>query len=346
MTVGNITSKLNQFFSWLSSRPLEEWWPVLIAIAALFILIIVHVLRSRRKVLPGDTLLRDIIDIKLADHDKSGSRSGRTERGHSAHNPERRGRKRKRINTTKGFKLAIRELNQRRQELIKSRQDELRIRQQAPEPVTVKEQIQAEDEVEVAESRPDEELPEQKVAEIVAVIEQFQHEVAEYSPAEESRKQPVSEFVGFNEPLRPEVTYSGSDEQQPVQKVYEILPIDEPLQIKVTGGSKAEELPVQKIPEIADLSKQIPIEVAADRRDVQHPIQKASEIAAVNEKFQYEKPETGQPSNAPEESPQQDLKSKKQPQPLDIAEFSKAAISRRQRQRSGIFNEYSDLDED
>ncbi|HCO96435.1 MAG TPA: hypothetical protein DIU00_21260 [Phycisphaerales bacterium] len=346
MTVESITNRLNQFFMWLSSRQLEEWWPVLIAIAALIILVIVLVIRSRRKVLPGNALLRDIIGIKLADDNKTGSRTDRTKKGRSAHAPEKRGRKRKRINTTKGFKLAIRELNQRRQELIKSRQAELRIRQEPAAMVTVNEQIQNEAQVEVAESRPDEELPEQKVAEIAAVIEQFQQQVAEYSPAEEYRKQPVSEFVGFNEPVRPEVTDSGLDTQHPVQKVYEILPIDEPLQIKVTGSSRAEELPVQKVSRIEAVNEQIPNEVTGSTRAEQHPIQKASEIAAVNELLQPEKPEPDQPSNAPEESPRQDLKSKKPSQPLDIAEFSKAAISRRQRQRSGIFNEYSDLDED
>jgi hypothetical protein len=374
MTVEDITNKLNQYYSWLSSRQLEEWWPALLAIAGLVTILILLILRSRRKVLPGDTLLRDIIDIKIADHHKTGGRTDRVKQGHSARSPERHGRKRKRINTTKGFKLAIKELNQRRQELIKSRQNELRIQQEAAEPVTVKEEIQDEVEVEVAESRPAEELPEHKVAEIAAVIEQFQQEVAEYSPAEEYRKQPVSEFVGFNEPLRPEVTDSGQDEQQPVQKVYEILPVDEPLQIKVTGSSRAEELPVQKVSRIEPVNEQIPnevtessraekppqqkvseivpdneqikIEVPGGGRAEQHPIQKASEIAAVNELLQPEKPEPDQPSKTPEESPEQDPAPKKQPKPFDIAEFSRAAISRRQRLRSGYFIEDSDLDKD
>lgn len=344
MTVEDITNRLNQFFAWLSSRPLQEWWPVLIAIAALFILVIVLVIRSRRKVLPGNALLRDIIGIKLADDNKTGGRTDRTKKGRSAHAPEKRARKRKRINTTKGFKLAIRELNQRRQEIIKSRQDELRIRQQAAEPVTVKEEFQNQTQAEVAESRPAQELPEQKVAEIAAVIEQFQQQVAEYSPAEEDRKQPVSEFVGFNEPLRPEVNHIGQDEQQPVQKVYEILPVDEPLQIKVTGSSRAEELPVQKVSEIVPGNEEFKIEVPGGDLAEQHPIQKASEIAAVNELFQPEKPEPDQPSKTPEESPRQDPAPKKQPKPFDIAEFSRAAISRRQRLRSGYVIEDSDLD--
>jgi len=320
MTVEDITNRLNQYYSWLSSRQLGEWWPVLLAIAALFIVLIVLVLRSRRKVMPGDALLRDIIGIKLADHNKTGRPGDRSEKGHSAHVPDKRGRKKKRINTAKGFKLAIRELQHRRQELIKSRQAELSFWHQTPEPVTVQEQFrnEAEDEAEVTESRPAEEIPEQKVAEIAAVIEQFQYEIADVGRTEQQPRQNVSEFVGFDEQLQPEVIYGSRDEQQPGQKVYEILPVDEPLQFKVTGSSRAEELPIQK----------------------------ASEIAAVNEKFQYDKPDPGQPEKTPEESPEPDLKSKKQPRPFDIAEFSKAAISRRQRQRSGIFNEYSDLDED
>jgi len=347
MTVEDITNRLNQYFSWLSSRQLEEWWPVLLAIAGLVIFLIVLVLRSRRKVMPGDALLRDIIDIKLADHNKTSGRNNHAEKGHSAHNPDKRRRKRKRINTTKGFKLAIRELNQRRHELIKSRQDELSLRHQAPAMVTVNEQIQneAQAEAEVTESRQAGELSEQKVAEIAAVIEQFQQEIAEYSQAGQPRQQ-VSEFVGFDEQLQPEVIYGGRDERRPVQKVYEILPVDEPLHFRVTGSSRAVQHSEQKVAEITAVNEQIPNEVVAGSPTGQHPIQKLSEIEAVNELLQPEKPKPGQSEKIPEESPEQDLKSKKQPRPFDIAEFSKAAISRRQRQRSGIFNEDMDMDED
>ncbi len=235
MTVEDITNRLNQYYSWLSSRQWEEWLPVLIAIAALFIVLIVLLvlrLRSRRKVLPTNAQLLDIFDIKLADYDKTSGRTDRVGKKRSSHAPENPGRRKRRTKTKKGFKKAIEQLNQRREEIIKSRQAELRLRQETAAMATVKEQIQYE--------------------------------------------------------------------------------------VEVTDSSQAE----------------------------QHPIQKASEIAAVNKKFQLEKPEQQQPEKVPEGSSEQDPKSKKQSQPFDIAEFSKAAISRRQRQVYGIFNEYSDLDED
>lgn len=262
MTVEDITNRLTQYYSWLSSRQLEVWWPLLIAIAALFIVLIILLLRSRRKVLPTIAQLRDIIDIELADHKTTSGRTDRIEKDRSAHVPEKRGRqkRKRRTKTKKGFKMAIEQLNQRREEIIKSRQAELSLRQETAAMATVKEQIQ--NEVEVT----------------------------------------VSMQVG----------------QPREQKVYEIVPDNEPFQLKVTDSSQAG----------------------------QHPIQKVSEIAAFNEQFQYEKSEQQQPEKVPEESSEQDLKSKKQSQPFDIAEFSKAAISRRQRQLYGIFNEYSDLDED
>jgi len=345
MTVEDITNRLTQYYSWLSSRPLQESWPLLLAIAALVLILIVLVLRSRRKVLPSNAQLRDIIDIKLADRNKAGGQTEPAEKSRPGRLPERRGRKRRRINTTKGFKLAIRELNHRRRELIESRQAEPLVQQESAATATVNEQSQIEIEDEVTESRQTEELPEQKVAEIAAVIEQFQNEITETDRYEQPPKQQAAEFAAFNEQIQPEVAYSGPDEQ-PVQKVYEIVPDNEPFQIEVTGSRRDEEHPEQKVAETKDLNEQIPIEVTDGGRAEQNPIQKASEIAAVNEKFQYEKPEQDQPEKAPEESPEQDLTSKKQPQPLDIAEFSKAAISRRQRQRSGIFNDYSNLDED
>lgn len=230
MTVEDITNRLNQYYSWLSSRQLEEWWLPLIAIAALVLILIILILRSRRKVLPGNDLLRDIIDIKLADRNKTSRQTDRIGNDRSANVPEKRGRRKKRINTTKGFKIAIKELKQRHNEIIKSRQAEL--------------------------------LAQQKTVRLSAVNEQLQSETADSSRAE------------------------------------------------------------------------------------QHPIQKASEIAAFNEQFQREKLKQEQPSNAPEESSKQDLKSTKQSPPFDIAEFSKAAISKRQRQRSGLFTEDSGMDED
>ena len=230
MTVESITNRLNQYFPWLSSRQLEEWWPVLLAIAALVLILIVLLLRSRRKVLPDNDLLRDIIDIKLADHNKTNHQTDCVVDGRSANVPEKRGRRKKRINTTKGFKIAIKELKQRHNEIIKSRRAEL--------------------------------LAQQKTVRLAAVTEQLQSEVTDSKQAE------------------------------------------------------------------------------------QHPIQKVSEIAAFNEQFQQEKLGQEQPSNAPEESSEQDLKSKNQSQPFDIAEFSKAAISKRQRQRSGLFDEDRNIAED
>ncbi len=286
MTVEDITNRLNQYYLWLSSRQWEELALLLAAIATLVIFVIVLVLRSRRKVLPSKAQLREIIGIKLANHNKTSGRTGRIEKDHSSHVPKNPGRRKRRKKTKKGFKIAIKELTRRRNEIIKSRQAELFLRQKAVKLETVNEQVL----YEVADSRPVEELPEQKVAEIAAVIEQFQLKVPE----------------------------SSQTEQRPIQKVYEIVPDNEPFQLKVTDSSRA----------------------------AQHPIQKASEIAAVNEKFQYEKPEKQQPEKVLEESPEQDLKSKKQSKPFDIAEFSKAAISRRQREWYGIYNEYSDLDED
>jgi phenylalanyl-tRNA synthetase alpha subunit len=196
----------------------------------LVLILIVLVIRSRRKVLPDNDLLRDIIDIKLADHNKTNHQTDCVVDGRSANVPEKRGRRKKRINTTKGFKIAIKELKQRHNEIIKSRQAEL--------------------------------LAQQKAVRLAAVNEQLQSET--------------------------------------------------------TVSKQAE----------------------------QHPIQKVSEIAAFNEQFQQEKLEQEQPSNAPEESSEQDLKSKNQSQPFDIAEFSKAAISKRQRQRSGLFNEDRNIAED
>jgi len=230
MTVESITNRLNQYFSWLSSRQLEEWWLPLIAIAALVLILIILILRSRRKVLPDKDLLREIIDIKLADRNKTDRQEDCIGNGRPTNVPEKRRRRKKRINTTKGFKIAIKELKQRHNEIIKSRQAEL--------------------------------LAQQKTVRLSAVNEQLQSETADSSRAE------------------------------------------------------------------------------------QHPIQKASEIAAFNEQFQREKLKQEQPSNAPEESSKQDLKSTKQSPPFDIAEFSKAAISKRQRQRSGLFNEDSGMDED
>jgi len=286
MTVEDIINRLNQYFSWLSSRQWEELALLLAAIAVPVIVIIVLVLRSRRKVLPGNALLRDIIGIKLADHNKTSQATDHTEKGRSTHVPKNPGRRKRRKNTKKGFKIAIKELKQRHNEIIKSRQAEPLVQQETIRLAAVNEQIQNE----VTDSRQVEELPEQKVAEIAAVIEQFQHKVIDISKAGQLRE----------------------------QKVYEIVPDNEPFQLKVADRSRAG----------------------------QHPIQKASEIAAVNEKFQLEKLEQGQSEKVPEESSEQDLKSKKQSPQFDIAEFSKAAISRQQRLRSGIFNEYSDLDED
>jgi len=204
MTVEDIANKLNEYILWLSSRQLEQWWPVLIAIAALFIVLIILILRPRRKVLPTITQLRDIIGIELADQ-KNNGRTDRTEKDRSAN--------------------------------VQNKLD---------------------------------------------------------------------------------ITDSRQAGQPRALKVYEIVPDNEPFQLKVTDSSRAR----------------------------QHPIQKASEIAAFNKQFQYEKPEQKQSEKAPEESSEQDLKSKKKSPPFDIAEFSKSAISRQQRLRSGIYNEYSDLDED
>ena len=176
MTIEGIANRLNQYYLWLSSRQLGKWWLVLIAVAALFIVIILLRLRSRRKVLPTITQLRDIIDIELADDKKKGGQIDRTENNRSAH---------------------------------------------------------IQNEVEITDSR---------------------------------------------------------QAEPPIQKVYEIVPDHEP--------------------------------------------------------FQLEKSEQGQSEKVPEENSEQDLKSKKKNKPFDIAEFCKAAISRRQRLRSGIFNEYSELDED
>ena len=214
MTVEDIADRLNEYFLWLSSRQLEKWWPALIAIAALVIVLIILRLKFRRKVLPSDTQLRDIIGIELADDEITSGRTDHIEKDRSTHVPEKRGRRKRRKNTKKGFNIAI--------------------------------------------------------------------------------------------------------EQPRVLKVYEIVPDNEPFTLKATNNS----------------------------RTGQHPIQKASEIEAVNKKFQLEKPEPGQSSNAPEQSAEQDPKSKKQPQPFDIVEFSKSAISRQQRLRSHIFKEYSDLDEE
>jgi len=256
MTVEDITNRLTPYYSWLSS----VWLPVLIAIAVLFIVIIVLILRSRRKVLPTKAQLRDIIDIELADHNKTSDRTDPVKKDHSANAPKKRERRKRRKNTKKGFKMAIVQLNQRREEIIKSRQAELRLRQETAAMATVNEQIQ--NEVEVTDS----------------------------SQAGQPRE----------------------------QKVYEIVPDNEPFKLKVI-----------------------------DSRQVgQHPIQKASEIVVFNEPFQLKKSEQQQPEKVPEESSEQDPKSKKQSQQFDIAEFSKAAISRRQRQVYGIYNEYSDLDED
>ena len=286
MTVEDIINRLNPYFSWLSSRQWEELALLLAAIAVPVIVLIVLVLRSRRKVLPSDALLRDIIGIELADDKTNSDRTDHTEKGRSTHVPKNPGRRKRRKNTKKGFKIAIKELKQRHDEIIKSRQAEPLGQQETVRLAAVNEQIQNE----VTDSRQVEELPEQKVAEIAAVIEQFQHKVTDSKQAE----------------------------QRPIQKVYEIVPDNEPFQLTVTDSSRAE----------------------------QHPIQKTSEIAAVNEKFQLEKLEQGQSEKVPEESSEQDLKSKKQSPQFDITEFSKAAISRQQRLRSGIFNEYSDLDEE
>jgi hypothetical protein len=286
MTVESITNRLNQYFPWLSSRQLEEWWPVLLAIAALVLILIVLLLRSRRKVLPDNDLLRDIIDIKLADRNKTNHQTDCVVDGRSANVPEKHRRRKRRINTTKGFKIAIKELKQRHNEIIKSRQAELLTQQKTVRLAAVNEQLQSK----LTDNKQVEELPTQKVAEIAAVIEQFQHEI----------------------------TDSKQTEQRPVQKVYEIVPDNEPFQIGVANSSQAE----------------------------QHPIQKVSGIAAFNEQFQQEKLKQEQPEKVSEESSEQDLKSKKQSQPFDIAEFSKAAISRRQRQRLGIFNEDTNIAED
>ncbi len=258
MTVEDIINRLNQYFSWLSSRQWEELALLLAAIAVPVIVIIVLVLRSRRKVLPTNAQLRDIIGIKLADHNTNSGRTDHIEKGRSTHVPKNPGRRKRRKNTKKGFKIAIKELKQRHNEIIKSRQTELLSQQETVRLAAVNEQIQNE----VTDSRQVEELPEQKVAEIAAVIEQFQHEITD-------RKQ---------------------TEQRPQKKVYEIVPDNEP--------------------------------------------------------FKLVKSEQGQFEKVTEESSEQDLKSKKQSPQFDIAEFSKAAISRRQRQRSNLFNEYSDLDED
>lgn len=206
MTVEDIANKLNEYISWLSSRRLEDWWPVLIAVATLFIVLIVVLRRrSRRKVLPTITQLRDIIGIELADDKTNNGRTDRTEKNRSAN---------------------------------------------------------------------------------------VQNEL--------------------------DITDNMQAWQPRAQKVYEIVPDNEPFHLKVADSSRAR----------------------------QHPIQKVSEIAAFNKQFQYVKSEQGQSEKTPEEGSEQDLKSKKHSQPFDIAEFSKSAISRQQRLRSGIYNEYSDLDED
>jgi len=213
----DVANILNQYYLWLSSRQLVKWWPLLIVIAGLFILLIVlfvRRLRSRRKVLPNFAQLQDIIGIELADDVTTAGRTDPTENDSSANVPKKRGRRKKRKNTKKEFKMAI-------------------------------------------------------------------------------------------EPPR-----------EP--KIYEILPDHEPIKLKANNNSQAK----------------------------QHPIQKASEIAAVNKKFQLEKTEQEKPSNALEESAEKDSKSNEQPQPFNISEFSKSAISRRQRQRSHIYKEYSELEDD
>ena len=286
MTVESITNKLNEYLTWLSSRRLEEWWPLLIVIAVLFLVLIVLILRSRRKVLPDKDQLRDIIGIKLADHNKTDQQTDRRGSDNSANVPKKRGRKRKRIGTTKGLKIAIVELKQRHNEMLKSRQAETLVRQEAVESAAVNEQLHHE----LTDSKQFEELPAQKAAEVAGVIEQFQNQIA----------------------------VNNQDEQRPEQKVYEIVPDNEPFQLKITDSKKAG----------------------------QHPIQKVSEIAAINEQFQQEKLEQKQPEKVTEENSEQEVKSKQQGQPFDITEFSKAAISKRQRQRFGLYNEDRDIGKD
>jgi hypothetical protein len=281
MTVDSITNKLNQYLTWLSSRRLEEWWPLLIVIAVL-----VLVLRSRRKVLPDNDQLREIIGIKLADHDKTDRQTDRKANDNSANVPEKRGGKRKRIGTTKGLKIAIMELKQRHNEIIKSRQAETLVQKETVKSAAVYEQLQHE----LADSKKFEELPTQKVVEVADVIEQFQNEIA----------------------------VNNQDDQRPVQKVYEIVPDNEPFQLKITDSKKAG----------------------------QHPIQKVSEIAAINEQFQQEKLGQAQSEKVTEQNSEQESKSKQQGQPFDIAEFSKAAISKRQGQGFGLYNEDRDIGND
>ena len=175
MTVEDITNRLKPYFSWLSSRQWEEWWLPLSAIAALVAVLIILVLISRRKVLPNRTMLRHIIGIKLADLNTISHRAGRIEKSHSTNVAENHANRKGRISTTKGFKIAIKELKQRHNEIIKSRQAELCFQQETVRLAAVKEQFQHN----VTDSKQDEQHPIQKISEIAAFNTQFQYENSE-----------------------------------------------------------------------------------------------------------------------------------------------------------------------
>jgi len=198
MTVESITNRLNQYFLWLSSRQLEEWWLLLIPIAALVLILIVLVLISRRKVLPNNALLREIIGIKLADLNKTTPQTDCIGNGHSANVLEKHIRRKRRINTTKGFKIAIKELKQCHNEIVKSRQAEL--------------------------------LAQQKTVRLAAVNKQLQSETTDGKQTGQRSAQKVYEIVPDNEPFRSGLANSSRAEQHPIQKVSEIAAFNDQFQ--------------------------------------------------------------------------------------------------------------------
>jgi hypothetical protein len=189
MTVEDIINRLKPYFSWFSSRQWEEWWLPLTVIAALVAVLIILVLISRRKVLPNRTMLRRIIGIKLADLNTISHRTGRIKKSHVTNVTENHANRKRRISTTKGFKIAIKELKQRHNETIKSRQAELLRQQETVRLAAVKEQFQHN----VTDSMQDELHPIQKISEIAAFNKKFQYENSEQGQPkrvpEESSKQ-------------------------------------------------------------------------------------------------------------------------------------------------------------
>ncbi|MBN2591907.1 MAG: hypothetical protein JXA81_00260 [Sedimentisphaerales bacterium] len=175
MTVEDITNRLKPYFSWLSSRQWEEWWLPLMTLAALVAILIILVLISRRKVLPNRTMLRHIIGIKLADLNTISHRTGRIEKSHSTNVTENSANRNRRISTTKGFKIAIKELKQRHNEIIKSRQAELLGQRETVRLAAVKEQFQHN----VTDSKRDKQHPIQQISKIAAFNKQFQYENSE-----------------------------------------------------------------------------------------------------------------------------------------------------------------------